>query len=157
HASRLSTRKPPFDTLPAGISSVPSTEDFSVDVLAPEEIEVESGLPVRLGRYELLEKIGGGGMGIVFRAFDSELQRLVALKTTREGVFAESREIERFMNEARAIAKLNHPNIVAILDFGRDQGHHYFTMQLATGGALGQRLEEFFAADPRQSVLLMEK
>ncbi|MBI3410079.1 MAG: serine/threonine protein kinase [Planctomycetes bacterium] len=156
-ASRASARNLRFDTIPVGISSAPSTEDFSVDFPTPQATEDESGLPHRLGRYELLEKIGGGGMGIVFRALDTELQRTVALKTIREGVFAESQEVERFINEAQAIAKLNHPNIVAILDIGRDQGHHYFTMQLATGGALSNRLEEYCKADPRQSVLLMEK
>lgn len=156
-APRASTRKPPFDTMPVGVLSPPSTEDFSVDAPSLQENEEESGLPVRLGRYALIEKIGGGGMGIVFRAIDTELQRPVALKTIREGVFAESHEIERFINEARAIAKLNHPNIVAILDIGKDQGHHFFTMKLATGGALGNRLEEYWNVDPRQCVLLMEK
>src|SRR5262245_44354795 len=146
-----------FDPSPAEASCDPSTEDFSVDLPFPEPSEGDTPTPARLGRYVLFERLGGGGMGIVFRALDTELKRAVALKTIREGVFAESHEVERFTNEALAIAKLHHPHIVSILDIGRDQGHHYFTMQLATGGTLASRLHEFCTANPRQSIVLMEK
>ncbi|HSC66880.1 MAG TPA: protein kinase, partial [Cellvibrio sp.] len=72
--------------------------------------------PIRLAHYELLDCIGRGGMGLVYRARDTRLDRLVAIKCLRTELF-ESHYIERFKREALLLAKLNHPNIVQIYDF----------------------------------------
>src|SRR5262249_48014397 len=118
------------DTIPESQASSPRTLDFALNV-------ADEGKPYkRMGGYELVERLGGGGMGVVFRAYDPDLQREVALKTIREGVFAEKDEVDRFLNEARAVAKLDHPNIISIFEIGQDNGYHFFTMQLACGGPL---------------------
>jgi serine/threonine-protein kinase len=89
------------------------------------------------GRYDLLEELGEGGMGIVYKAWDKELRRLVALKMlkTSDGE-GDSRQVERFLREARASAQLRHPNIVQIYDVGAVEDKHYFTMDFIEGGSL---------------------
>src|SRR5262245_58395225 len=103
-------------------TQAPSKTPPNTPPLSPATLDYQAGsdeppLP-QFGRYELLEKLGGGGMGLVFRAIDTQLNRQVALKTIREGVFADGQEIGRFRTEAQAVAKLHHPNIIAIYDIG---------------------------------------
>ena len=77
------------------------------------------------GDYELLHEIARGGMGIVWKARQSSLQRDVAIKMIRAGALASSEEVERFLREAKAAANLQHPNIVAIHEIGLQNGQHY--------------------------------
>ncbi len=91
-----------------------------------------------LGDYELLDEIGRGGMGIVYRARQKGLDRLVALKTLSAGELASAIDIARFGNEAHAVGRLQHPNIVAIHAAGLDDGRHYFTMDLVEGKSLAE-------------------
>ncbi|MFN3485068.1 MAG: protein kinase domain-containing protein, partial [Planctomycetota bacterium] len=87
------------------------------------------------GRYELLEEIGRGGAGTVYRALDREMGRVVALKTLRDaGAGPAARE--RFLREARLAARLEHPHIVRILDAGERDGQPYYTMPLLEGSPL---------------------
>lgn len=83
--------------------------------------------------YELLQEIGRGGMGIVYRAHQLSPDRTVALKMIRAGRFASETDVQRFTSEAYAIARLEHPNIVTIYDFGSYNGENFFTMQLVEG------------------------
>src|SRR6185369_6544708 len=92
------------------------------------------------GRYELQDRLGQGGMGVVFRAFDTVLQRVVALKLvlTPEGLDPEMRE--RFFREARAAGLLTHKNIVTIYDLGEHDGTPYLAMEYLEGEDLQRRL-----------------
>ena len=92
------------------------------------------------GRYELLEPIGSGGMGQVWRARDTVLERAVAVKVLPEDVAAEPTRRQRFEREARAVARLSHPNIMAIYDFGTEGGRPYAVMELLEGGDLRKLL-----------------
>jgi serine/threonine protein kinase len=87
-------------------------------------------------KFELLEQRGGGGMGIVFKARDTKLNRIVALKTLRNTILPNTDELERFYREARAISQLVHPHIVPLLEFGEFRGTPYYVMHLAEGGTL---------------------
>jgi serine/threonine protein kinase len=92
-----------------------------------------------LGPYRLLEKIGEGGMGEVYRAHDSRLQRTVAIKILAPRVATPDR-IERFEQEARAASVLNHPNILTIHDVGRQGDTAYFAMEWVEGRTLRDEL-----------------
>ena len=93
-----------------------------------------------LGRYEILELLGEGGMGVVYRAHDTQLKREVAVKVLREDAVSDPKRIERFEREAHAVARLTHPNILEIFDFGTDDGVSYAVMELLEGETLRHRL-----------------
>src|ERR1700760_2665893 len=96
----------------------------------------------RVGHYQVLEKIGVGGMGEVFRALDERLGRDVALKFIRPASSDNPDHLRRFEQEARAAAALNHPNIVAIYDVGFEGTTPYIVSELLQGKTLRQRLAE---------------
>ena len=95
-----------------------------------------------LGRYRIEEKLGEGGMGVVFKARDEKLRRTVALKVLSDGVVNDPDRRRRFLREARLAASLTHPNIATVHDVGEtDDGHIYIAMELVTGPSLRRRLE----------------
>ena len=95
-----------------------------------------------IGHYRVVEKIGAGAMGEVFRARDERLDREVALKLIRPASSANPDHLRRFELEARAAAALNHPNIVAVYDIGVDEGTPYIVCELLEGKTLRKRLSE---------------
>jgi len=94
------------------------------------------------GDYELLEEIARGGMGVVYRARQVSLDRVVALKMMRPGLLSTEQEIQRFLTEARTAASLKHPNIVAIHEAGELDGLHYFSMDFVEGPNLAEIVRE---------------
>lgn len=94
------------------------------------------------GDYELLSVIARGGMGVVYKARQKKLNRIVAVKMILSGQFADQQEIDRFYVEAEAAAKLRHPNIVAVHEIGEWQGQHFFSMDYIDGKSLGDLVRD---------------
>jgi serine/threonine-protein kinase len=130
-----------------GLSSshlLPSSEDPTLDgqtlsgALAPRDhVQVE-----RVGKYQIESELGRGGMGVVYRARDTELNRPVALKMVSAGRFAAADDLERFRGEARLAAGLAHPGIVPIYEAGEWQGLPFFAMGLVEGVSLADLIRE---------------
>ncbi len=93
-----------------------------------------------IGRYQVLEKLGQGGMGVVYRAFDTLLERVVALKVISTPIEDKPEVRERFIREARAAGQLSHPNIITIHDLGEHEGQPYLAMELLDGEDLLSRM-----------------
>jgi serine/threonine-protein kinase len=125
--------------------------------IAPARHDSSSGsleLPSRLGDYVLLEELGRGGMGVVFRARQESLHREVAIKMILRGQLARHAERERFQAEAQAAAKLDHPGIVPVYEVGEIEGRPYFSMKFIRGTTLAQRLAEG-PMPPREAAQLL--
>jgi serine/threonine protein kinase len=107
------------------------------------------------GRYRVLEPLGAGGMGVVYRARDERLERDVAIKVLAPGVLDDERVRRRFRKEALALSRLNHPNIAAVYDFVNEGGHDYIVMELVPGPTLDAKLAG--GPLPSQEVLALGK
>lgn len=99
-------------------------------------------MPMTLRQFELRSKIASGGMGVVYRAWDMTLERLVAVKLMKKELLAEPQMLESFYLEARACARLNHTNIIHIYTFDEWQGERYLVMEIADNGSLDGRIEK---------------
>ncbi|MCX6056696.1 MAG: serine/threonine-protein kinase, partial [Chloroflexi bacterium] len=93
-----------------------------------------------LGRYHILEQLGEGGMAVVYKAFDTRLERNVAIKVILPGKAQKDKFLKRFEREAKALASLSHPNIVKVIDYGEHEGMPYLVMEYIPGGTLKQKL-----------------
>lgn len=128
-------RFPEFHPVTASLSiETDLTSDFQTSTQSRDE-----SLPEIPG-YEIISKLGEGGMGVVYKAKQRGLDRLVAIKMMRSGEFASSVERQRFLFEAEAIAALDHPNIVPVYDVGVSQGDHYLSLKYFEGGSLEEKL-----------------
>ena len=108
--------------------------------IAGKHDEVIAMIPETLSHFRVLEEIGAGGMGVVYRAHDEQLDRDVALKVLPSGLLADESARRRFRREALALAKLNHPNVGAVYEFGGQDGVDFLVMELVSGVPLNARL-----------------
>ncbi len=119
-----------------------SGDDPAATLPMPNRQQGDPGptLPYELGDYELLDVLGRGGMGVVYRAEQHHLDRIVAVKMIRSGMLAGEAEVRRFYTEAQAAARLHHPGIVAVYQFGQRSGHHFFSMEYIEGTDLQKKI-----------------
>jgi len=104
------------------------------------------------GRYKLEAKLGSGGMSTVYLAKDTTLDRPVAVKVMHREMSEQPDQLERFRQEARAVAKLSHPNVVAVIDAGEDHGHPYIVFEYVEGETLKQLIGRVGALDPQEAI-----
>ncbi len=105
----------------------------------------------RLGKYTILERIGGGGMGVVYRGHDESLDRDVAVKLLPRELSTDSSYLDRFLAEAKSAARLQHANAAAIYEVGLQDGQYYLAMELITGGSVEERLARGGAFRPLEA------
>ncbi len=140
---------------PTQVLSPPGAASETVEI--PHDRSAEPGVPLfpRSERYRPLGELGRGGMGVVYKAHDSKLNRVVALKVLIAGEGASDEEVKRFFQEATAAARLRHPNIVPIHEFDVKEGRHYFTMDFVEGGPLSKLIAER-KLTPRRAVAILK-
>jgi serine/threonine protein kinase len=109
---------------------------------SPNQATLAPGAAVeeRIGGYEVLDELGRGGMGVVYRARQAGLGRIVALKMILAGDRSGTREQARFRTEAEAVARLQHPNIVQVFEVGEHQGRPFLSMEFCPAGSLDRKL-----------------
>ncbi len=142
--------------LPVGIVREPT----AIDVAVEEVVATADAAPLPFpggGRYEILEEIGRGGMGIVYKARDKRLDRVIALKRLPDTLESEPRYVEMLLREARSAARLNHRNIVTVHDVDHENGGWFITMEFLEGSTLAATLKQHRRIAPRSVVWLGEQ
>src|SRR5262245_16736228 len=124
-------------TDPANLSSVTCHKcTFTFDFINEATVVQSSAMLKKVGKYEILGEISRGGMGIIYKGYQRELGRHVAIKVVNPQLAEHQEFVERFFREAKALAKLNHPNIVQVYDADRDGGTVFMVMELIEGKTL---------------------
>ncbi|HVI03842.1 MAG TPA: serine/threonine-protein kinase, partial [Enhygromyxa sp.] len=119
-----------------------------------EDDRAERTERVAVGRYEIASRLGAGGMGVVYRAHDPDLDRPVAVKLLHTDSSTDEKARARMLREARALAKLSHPNVITVYDVGTDEGRVFVAMELVAGRDLKRWLEQHRSAGWREILAL---
>lgn len=133
----------------------PGGTTTAAETVARGELEsVDDGAIRYFGDYELLQELGRGGMGVVYRARQVSLNRTVALKRILSGPHASANETRRLQNEAESVAQLDHPHIVALYEIGTHEGQVFYSMKLIEGANLAESLRDY-VGDPTRAANLL--
>ncbi len=146
-ASPPGSNPDPAPTVTVDVNTTPTLVTF---------LEIpDNALPASFGRFELREVVGRGGFGTVYRAYDKQLDREVAVKIPRRGAFETPDQVNRFLREARSGGKLSHPNICPIHDVGEFQGNHFIVMGFIEGTPLSQLVNPAKPMDPKTATRIV--
>ena len=115
------------------------------------------GSKILAGRYELIEKIGDGGMAVVYKAKDRLLNRFVAIKILKPEFIRDPKFIDSFRRESQAAAGLSHPNIVSVFDVGKEGNIYYIVMELLEGETLSDMIKREGRLDEKQTIDIAKK
>lgn len=168
-SSKVSSQTESLFEAPKGSSVLPEAPTTSLPpkpssdrMYSPTELEKMSdsskiglgilGESARLGKYQIRSMLGQGGMGIVYEAHDTDLDRTVALKVLNRDLCRNPRFIDRFKREAKAAAKLSHPTITHVYSIGEEDQNHFFAMEFVSGQNLSEILEEVGSLPPIKAI-----
>lgn len=141
-----------FKDVKARFEKLAKPDKAWLDEALTGEINVDINEQAKL-RYKILSEIGRGGMGIVYKARDTFLERTVALKVLHDDLNASPNAVKRFITEAKAAAALNHPNIINIYDVGEEKGRKFISMEYIDSGSLRDKIEKGINDDEIEKIL----
>ncbi|MHC5053735.1 MAG: protein kinase domain-containing protein [Planctomycetota bacterium] len=137
---------------PPPATPVPETPVSATPAPPKQAATPASGIPAKLGPYEVKSKLGEGGMGAVFEGYDPHLDRRVAIKVLASRLAQNEEFVQRFLAEARAIARVAHPNVASVFSAGSEGSEHYFVMEFIEGESLDDRVEKSGRLTPKSAI-----
>lgn len=143
----------------SSVVATDSTESELVTLASPWDESGDSddsAVSERVGRFEIIGILGRGGFGTVYRAYDPQLEREVALKVPRKALLPTQQDVDRFLREARAAAKLRHPNICPVYEIGMADGRHFFVMALIDGVTLSEKIKSETQFDDLEAARIIQ-